>query len=110
MSQSATPRTPSNRWTPERQLRFFDALSRTRSVSAAAACAGMSRESAYRLRSRSKVALFVLLWDRALEINHAQEVHTGPARSAMVSSRACSAIIISGKAAISLRYAPNEAR
>lgn len=53
-------------WTAERQLRFLDALAHTRNVGKAAACAGMSREGAYRLRNRSEGALFALLWDRAL--------------------------------------------
>jgi hypothetical protein len=65
-------------WTPERQLRFLDALARTRSVTRAAAAAGMSRESAYRLRSRSEGGLLALLWDRALEPQgDAPEVHNG---------------------------------
>jgi hypothetical protein len=51
-------------WTAERQLRFLDALASTRSVKAAAASVGLSRESAYRLRNRSD-GLFALLWDRA---------------------------------------------
>jgi hypothetical protein len=54
-------------WTPERQLRFLGALARTRSVTRAARAAGMSRESAYRLRSRREGALFAAAWDRALE-------------------------------------------
>ena len=37
-------------WTPERQLRFLEALADSRSIAQAAASAGMSRESAYRLR------------------------------------------------------------
>jgi hypothetical protein len=53
-------------WTAERQLRFLDALAGTRSVSKAAAAAGMSRESAYRLRERRDGALFAALWDDAL--------------------------------------------
>lgn len=53
-------------WTPARQLRFLDALARTRSVTRAAAAAGMSRESAYRLRSRPSSGLFAAAWDRAL--------------------------------------------
>lgn len=56
----------SDGWTPERQLRFLDALARTRSIASAAAFAGMSRESAYRLRDRRDGALFGLLWDRIL--------------------------------------------
>lgn len=53
-------------WTPERQLRFLHALAHTRSIAKAAACAGMSRESAYRLRNRRDWALFGLLWDHVL--------------------------------------------
>jgi hypothetical protein len=53
-------------WTTERQLRFLDALARTRSVIKAAGFAGMSRESAYRLRERKEGALFAALWDRAI--------------------------------------------
>jgi hypothetical protein len=54
-------------WTPDRQLRFLDTLARTRSVTRAARAAGMSRESAYRLRGRKDGALFAAAWDRALE-------------------------------------------
>lgn len=50
-------------WTPERQLRFLETLARTRSVTRAAASAGMSRESAYRLRARRDGALFAAIWD-----------------------------------------------
>ena len=54
-------------WTAERQLRFLDALARTRSVTKAAAFVGMSRESAYRLRARRDGALFAATWNRALK-------------------------------------------
>jgi molybdenum-dependent DNA-binding transcriptional regulator ModE len=54
-------------WTPERQLRFLDALARSRSVTQAARAAGMTRESAYRLRKRRDGALFAAAWDRAME-------------------------------------------
>jgi hypothetical protein len=53
-------------WTPARQLRFLDVLARTRSVTRAAAAAGMSRESAYRLRKRVPNGLFAAAWDRVL--------------------------------------------
>jgi hypothetical protein len=53
-------------WTAERQLRFLETLSETRSVRAAAAGVGLSRESAYRLRNRGD-GLFALLWDCALQ-------------------------------------------
>jgi hypothetical protein len=64
-------------WTPERQLRFLDALAFSRSVTKAAAAAGMSREGAYRLRSRLGEGLFARLWDRALQPDSAanSEVH-----------------------------------
>jgi len=56
-------------------MRFLDALERTRNVGNAATAAGMSRESAYRLRERRDGALFALLWDRILEWRPG-EVHT----------------------------------
>lgn len=61
--------TPGRRdgWTAERQLRFLDSLARTGSITIAAKAAGMSRETAYRLRKRRDGALFAAAWDRALE-------------------------------------------
>jgi hypothetical protein len=83
MSSDDSPRPPKARkarrdgWTPLRQLRFLDALAVGRNVARAAAFAGMSRESAYRLRNRGDGALFGLLWDRALAPEPAvAEVHT----------------------------------
>jgi hypothetical protein len=70
MSAADSPKPPKIRrdgWTPERQLCFLDTLARTRSVTRAARAAGMSRESAYRLRRRKDGALFAAAWDRALE-------------------------------------------
>jgi hypothetical protein len=64
-------------WTAERQLRFLDTLARIRSIGKAAAAAGMSRESAYRLRERREGALFAALWEEALAFRPA-EVHTPP--------------------------------
>ena len=66
MGQTRTPKIRGDGWTPERQLRFLDALVATRSVVKAVAAAGMSRESAYRLRNRRESALFAALWDQAL--------------------------------------------
>ena len=54
------------RWTPQRQLAFLDTLAQTRSITRAAASAGMSRESAYRLRRRPAGALFAAAWDRVM--------------------------------------------
>ena len=65
-------------WTAERQLRFLDALARTRSVIKAAAFAGMSRESAYRLCERKEGALFAALWKRAVGLQTPPaKVHIG---------------------------------
>ncbi|URD60269.1 LysR family transcriptional regulator [Sphingomonas sp. KRR8] len=50
------------RWTPERQCLFLSHLARRRCVEAAARAAGMSRESAHRLRRREAGGLFDLLW------------------------------------------------
>jgi hypothetical protein len=83
MSTADSPRPPKIRrqrrdgWTPERQLRFLDALASSGSIASAAAFAGMSRESAYRLRYRRDGALFGTLWDRivAPELPSC-EVHT----------------------------------
>ncbi len=60
-------------WTVERQLAFLAALTRTRCVTEATRVAGMSRESAYRLRHRAE--LFAALWDRALAPADAGEGH-----------------------------------
>jgi hypothetical protein len=67
-------------WTVERQLGFLAALSSTRSVGSAAAAVGMSREGAYRLRSRRGSELFAALWDQALSAGceGAGESHTRP--------------------------------
>ena len=53
-------------WSPPRQAAFLAALALTRSVRAAAARVGMSRESAYRLRGRVGAASFAAAWDAAL--------------------------------------------
>jgi hypothetical protein len=53
-------------WTTDRQVKFIIALNKTRSVTRAAAAAGMSRESAYRLRDRPGHADFAGAWDAAV--------------------------------------------
>ncbi len=53
-------------WTVERQRAFIAVLFAKRSVQAAAAAVGMSRESAYRLRCRPGAASFAAAWDAAL--------------------------------------------
>src|SRR3954466_1703537 len=67
MGQTRTPKIRRDGWTAECQLRFLDAMTRTRSITKAAAAAGMSRESAYRLRDRREGALFAAAWDRAVK-------------------------------------------
>ena len=75
MDRNRAARIRSDGWTADRQLCFLDVLGRTRSVSEAAESAGMSRESAYRLRERREGALFAALWDRILQPQQS-EVHT----------------------------------
>ena len=53
-------------WTEERQRLFIRALVATRSVGQAAQAAGMSRESAYRLRRREGAGSFAAAWDSIL--------------------------------------------
>jgi hypothetical protein len=53
------------RWTAAKMAAFLRALAATHSVSAAARSAGMSRQSAYRLRARLKGKAFDLAWDAA---------------------------------------------
>ena len=82
MSDPRHLRTPARRirrdgWTAERQIGFLAALADTRSVTRAAASAGMSRESAYRLRARRDCILFAALWDRALATELGGESHDG---------------------------------
>lgn len=53
-------------WTPARQRIFLEALARCGNVSEAARCAGMARESAYRLRRRAGAEAFARTWDAAM--------------------------------------------
>lgn len=66
MPKGAPLNTRRDGWTAARQLRFLDMLVRSRSVTRAAAAAGMSRKSAYRLRDRPDGALFAAMWNQAL--------------------------------------------
>jgi hypothetical protein len=79
---SSSPAFPTRRirrdgWTTDRQVKFILALNKTRSVTRAAAAAGMSRESAYRLRDRPGRADFARAWDQAV----ARKGHKSPAES-----------------------------
>jgi hypothetical protein len=53
-------------WTPERQQRFLAALAQLQCVTAAAAAAGMSVRSAYRLRRHPAGLAFKAGWDAAV--------------------------------------------
>ena len=53
-------------WTADRQMAFIRVLFAGGSVTRAAAAAGMSRESAYRLRARPGHAAFARAWDCAV--------------------------------------------
>lgn len=53
-------------WTEGRQRTFIAALARTGCVGQAAHAAGMSRESAYRLRRRTGAESFATAWDSIL--------------------------------------------
>ena len=53
------------RWSARKQTEFLRALAATHSVKAAARAVGMSRQSAYRLRSRLKGQAFDFAWDEA---------------------------------------------
>ena len=77
MQRQASLKTRRDGWTIERQLRFLDTLARTRCVSRAAAAAGLSRKSAYRLRARADGALFAAQWDRAMRAPLDTEKVTG---------------------------------
>ncbi|MFW2348871.1 hypothetical protein [Qipengyuania sp.] len=63
---SATgPKDRHDGWSHARQVGFLRALSATHSVTEAAKSVGMSRQSAYRLRSRLKGQAFDLAWEVA---------------------------------------------
>ena len=69
------PSTTSTRhdgWSPDKQAKFLRQLSATHSVTEAAKSVGMSRQSAYRLRSRLKGQAFDLAWEVAF--HHSYDV------------------------------------
>jgi hypothetical protein len=55
-------------WTAERQRKFIDHLALTGSVGEAAATAGVSSRSAYRLRNKAGAESFARAWDAALQM------------------------------------------
>ncbi len=68
----AHPRERHDGWSPDKQVVFLEALARTGNVRAAATYAGLSRESAYRLRRRPDGRAFARAWDAALI--HARDI------------------------------------
>ena len=66
LHQDRPPQQRHDGWTAARQRQFCEALAECGVVDKAAASAGMSRESAYRLRRRSAGKAFALAWDAAL--------------------------------------------
>ena len=64
--KSAPARVRRDGWTIDRQVKFIRALFAHGSVTRAAAAAGMSRESAYRLRARPGHRDFARSWDAAV--------------------------------------------
>jgi hypothetical protein len=78
-------------WTLDRQAVFLGVLIHCRSVSRAAAAAGMSREGAYRLRARNPLGDFAQAWDRALRLRHrpasVDEGHRADSRGGGVEDR-----------------------
>ncbi len=65
----------SRNWTRLKMVRFLELLAETGSVSVAAKCVGMSRQSAYRLRARLLRQPFDLAWEAALEFGLQQLAH-----------------------------------
>ena len=64
-------------WTPLRQAEFVGHLAETRSVTAAARAVGMTRETAYRLRTKPHADSFVAAWDTAIG---KRTIHNQPIR------------------------------
>jgi hypothetical protein len=63
------PRPRHDGWTTEKQKIFIRTFAMTRNVSRSAAAAGMSRESAYRLRRRAEGAALAQSWDWILSLS-----------------------------------------
>lgn len=64
-------------WTPVRQAEFIGWLAETRNVAEAARRVGMTRETAYRLRSRPWSGSFCMAWDSAVRCGDARGRATG---------------------------------
>jgi hypothetical protein len=74
-SAQPMPRARHNGWNREKMARFIEFLAETGSVSQAAEMVGMSRQSAYMLRSRMIGQPFDVAWEGALEFGIQQLAH-----------------------------------
>ena len=72
---------PSDHWTSAKMAAFLRQLSASHSVSAAARSVGMSRQSAYRLRSRLKGKAFDVAWDVAFHHSYDNLAHAALERA-----------------------------
>ena len=70
------PRQRHDGWTDDKQKIFIRALATSRNVSRAAAAAGMSRESAYRLRRRAEGVALAQSWDWILSLPPRPQSHS----------------------------------
>lgn len=75
-------------WTADRQARFIGMLAETGCFTAAARAVGMTRESAYRLRSRDGAASFTHAWDAIIAFRQGGTVPHRKFTSAELSERA----------------------
>ena len=67
-------------WTPVRQYHFLLTLADKGKIAAACRAAGVTRQSAYRLRADPRAAAFAAAWDAALDHRSEQAARnaTGP--------------------------------
>lgn len=72
------------RWTPRKMAEFLRALAASHSVKDAANSVGMSRQSAYRLRSRLKGLAFDAAWDEAFHHSFGNLAQCSAARGSRV--------------------------
>jgi hypothetical protein len=77
-------------WTIDRQMLFLTRLAATRSVSKAAAAAGMSRQGAYGFRWSAGGAEFDRAWTRILRLPPAARTHTARTPAAQTLSASTS--------------------
>ncbi|MEH3107767.1 MAG: hypothetical protein PGN09_10970 [Sphingomonas fennica] len=67
-ARSANRRVRQDGWTPDRQQAFIEALAQSACVTEACRTVGMSKRSAYALRTRPAAQGFRIAWDAALDL------------------------------------------